>query len=290
MVNGFRPRTLREALQILSANNCTVMAGGTDLMVQRARGFSIRPDFDRPLVFIEPLEELKHSVRENGTLHLGPCMTLSDLLRHPAVPDPLKEIIGMMASPPTRNMATLGGNICNASPAGDTLPWLYAMNAKLKLQSAEKERIVAIEDFITGPKKTILQSDELLTGILVPDTRFHLNRYRKLGQRKGMSLTKASFLGMAEISGNTVTDIRIALGSVAPRIVRAAEIERSMLGRYVGDINAAAAVITERYQPLITPIDDARSTAMYRKKVSLDLIRQFLETLSGSPGTGTKSE
>ncbi|MBN2780832.1 MAG: FAD binding domain-containing protein [Candidatus Marinimicrobia bacterium] len=279
MVKGYRPGTLQEALELLAQETCTVMAGGTDLMVQRARGFSLRPKLDRPLVFIEQLKELKQIYKKDETLHIGPCVTLTDLLGHPHIPEIFKQMIGRMASPPTRNMATLGGNICNASPAGDTLPWFYAMNAKVKLQSSAAERTVPIDAFISGPKKTILGNNEILADIIIPDETFEINMYRKLGQRKGMSLTKASFLGLAMITGSTVTDIRIALGSVAPRIVRSPEIERTLKGKSINDIRSSAGEISQRYQPLITPIDDARSTAKYRKEASLNLIRHFLENM-----------
>lgn len=279
MVKGYRPGTLQEALELLAQETCTVMAGGTDLMVQRARGFSLRPKLDRPLVFIEQLKELKQIYKKDETLHIGPCVTLTDLLGHPHIPEIFKQMIGRMASPPTRNMATLGGNICNASPAGDTLPWFYAMNAEVKLQSSAAERTVPIDAFISGPKKTILGNNEILADIIIPDETFEINMYRKLGQRKGMSLTKASFLGLAMITGSTVTDIRIALGSVAPRIVRSPEIERTLKGKSINDIRSSAGEISQRYQPLITPIDDARSTAKYRKEASLNLIRHFLENM-----------
>jgi CO/xanthine dehydrogenase FAD-binding subunit len=176
-------------------------------------------------------------------------------------------------------MASIGGNICNASPAGDTLPYLYAMDADVVLKRLKGERKISISDFINGPKKTVLENNEIMTEIIIPEKEFQINSYTRLGQRKGMSLTKVSFLGMADIENNKIIDIRIALGSVAPKIVRSNEIEHDIIGKNISDINAQCEDITARYMPLITPIDDARSSAAYRKKVCIRLINNFLENL-----------
>ena len=180
-----------------------------------------------------------------------------------------------MASPPSRNLASIGGNICNASPAGDTLPYLYAMDAQVVLQSTDGERIIPIAGFITGPKQTDLKNSELLTKIIIPQTEFDINMYRKIGQRKGMSLTKAAFLGMANVADGKIQDIRIAFGSVAPTVVRSGEIEQSIVGKSTKDIVKNISEISRQYAALIRPIDDARSSAAYRKKVSLRLLEEF---------------
>ena len=279
MVDGIRPKNLKEALKILSDQQCTIMAGGTDLMVQRARGFALAPDFKKPLLFIEHLSELKKITVENNEIHIGACAILTDIMESEIVPSIFKEMIGQMASPPTRNMATIAGNICNASPAGDTLPYLYAVNAKIKLRSVDSTRIIHISDFILSPKKTCLRTDEILTDIMIPNKEFTVNYYRKLGQRKGMSLTKASLLGMADIQDHTILNVRIALGSVAASIVHSTEIEESMKNKKIETILNDPDMILAQYGNLIRPIDDARSTAIYRKKASLGMIKQFLETL-----------
>lgn len=108
-------------------------------MVQRARGSAVLPGFDLPLLFIAHLEELQKIYQDEEGIHIGAAAILTDMMEHELIPDILKEMIGQMASPPTRNMATIAGNICNASPAGDTLPYLYAVNAKVRLQRAEYE-------------------------------------------------------------------------------------------------------------------------------------------------------
>lgn len=121
--------------------------------------------------------------------------------------------------------------------------------------------------------------DELLTDIIIPAETYEINVYKKLGQRKGMSLTKASFLGMANLDGDIIKDLRIALGSVAPFIVRSEEVEKGMVSKNVEELKENMNEIIEQYSKLTTPIDDARSSAVYRKKVSLKLIEKFIKEL-----------
>jgi len=280
MVDGFRPETLQEALGIRSKYNCLPIAGGTDLMVQKARGFALKPDFDKPLLFIGHLPELNKISIEKDQIYIGAGVLLTDLLNNDKIPEIFKEAVCLMASPPSRNLASVGGNICNASPAGDTLPHLYAVDTQLVLKSAKGERKVPIDQFITGPKRTDLVKDELLTKIIIPNRIFGVNYYRKVGQRKGMSLTKAAFQGMADIEQGKLTDVRIAFGSVAPTIVRSREIEKTMIGKSVEEIKEEIPEILAKYAPLIRPIDDARSSAAYRKKVCLRLLEDFLRKMS----------
>jgi len=277
MVKGFRPETLDEVLEIRARQDCLPIAGGTDLMVQKARGFALQPDFDKPLLFIGHLAELQRVTLENERIHIGAGTLLTDLLHSDLIPDIFKEAIALMASPPSRNLASIGGNICNASPAGDSLPYFYAVDAQLVLKNVKGERIIPIGEFITGPKRTALRDDELLTEIIIPRRKFDINYYKKIGQRKGMSLTKAAFLGLADVAKGRITDIRIAFGSVAPTIVRSREIETQIIGKSPVEIGEE---IPQLYSPLIQPIDDARSSAVYRKKVSLRLLGDFLRKIS----------
>jgi len=280
MVEGFRPKNLREALEIRAKQSSIPLAGGTDLMVQKARGFGLKPDFNKPLLFVGHLRELRQILARDGKIRIGTGVLLNELLKNGKIPEVLKMAVRKIASPPSRNLATIGGNICNASPAGDTLPYLYAVDAILVLKNSQTKRKISVEEFITGPGKTILKSDELLTEIIIPDKVFSINYYKKVGTRKGMSLSKASFTGLADIENKKITDIRIAFGSVAPTIVRSREIEASIIGKPVSEIKAAIPEILKKYAILIRPIDDARSSAAYRKQVSLRLFEDFLMRLT----------
>ncbi|MBN2279198.1 MAG: FAD binding domain-containing protein [Candidatus Marinimicrobia bacterium] len=276
MVNAFHPETLSKALEILAENPCTIMAGGTDLMAQKARGFAIRPVFEHPLLFINHIDELKQISLEDNEIHIGACATLSELLESQLIADTFKDVIRQMASPPIRNLATIGGNICNASPAADTLPYLYALDAQVEIQSQTGLRTLPIREFIKAPKTNGLQNNELLTHIVLPNKEFDINFYRKLGQRRGMSLTKASFHGLANVTNGSVTDLCLALGSVAPTIVRCELTEQLLIGQSFINIEEILPTVLNKYSEIIKPIDDARSTAKYRKEVSIRLIKNFL--------------
>jgi CO/xanthine dehydrogenase FAD-binding subunit len=280
MVKGLRPADLQEALEFRAQHLSIPIAGGTDLMVQRARGFGLKPDFNKPLLFISHLRELRQVSIRDGNIHIGASIFLSELLKNSKIPESLTMAVRQMASPSSRNLATIGGNICNASPAGDTLPYLYAVDAIMVLKSNQAERKIPVEEFITGPGKTTLKSDELLIEIIIPDKVFSANYYKKVGTRKGMSLSKASFTGLADLENEIINDIRIAFGSVAPTIVRSREIEASIIGQSVLEIKNAVPEILKKYAPLIQPIDDARSSATYRKQVSLRLFEDFLRNLA----------
>jgi CO/xanthine dehydrogenase FAD-binding subunit len=279
VVNAFRPQTLEEALDVRRKNGVIPFAGGTDLMVQRRRGTGLVPDFRQAALFIGHLEELKRISSESSFLHIGACCTYSQLLGSPSVPPSLKKAIGEIGSPAVKNRGTMGGNVCNASPAGDTLPVLYALDAEVVLRSSGGSRILPVEDFILGPGKTSLKSNELLIHIRIPADDFPVTVYRKVGTRRANALSKLSFIGLAR--ENTALEVRIAFGAVAPTVVRSRKNEallRDMLG---GGSNCGIAEICDLYSPLLEPIDDQRSNAHYRKEVSLRLLRNFIEGLTG---------
>lgn len=281
MVDFLAPGTWTEALRIRQEQQVLPLAGGTDLMV-RHRGWSgTLPVFDRPLLYLGNIAELQRVAADGDTLVIGAGATLTDLLEHPLVPDILKQALRQMASPAIRNRGTLGGNLCNASPAADTAPVLYAAGASVLLQSATASRTLPLDQFITGPGRTALANDELLAAIRLPLIDFNLTDYRKVGTRKANALAKLSFVGLTQTDGQTVADFRAAFGAVAPTVVRSREIEALLRGRPVGEIPYLAGEIEAQYARLIRPIDDQRSGARYRKAVALRLLADFLQKLSG---------
>lgn len=303
----FHAKTLAEALLFRKEQGAIVMAGGTDLMVRKRGWAGTIPDWGQPVLLIGDVAELQGIETESGfepesdplprtsasgrdaylesgaaTLRIGAATTLSALLASPAVPAIFKEALAQMAAPAIRNMATLGGNICNASPAGDTLPFLYASDASVILQSPDRQRQVPIADFIQGPGRTALAADELLTAVRIPNPRtaFSHITYRKVGTRKANALAKLSFIGLARISDGRCADIRLAFGAVAPQVVRDRDLESAMQNQWVADIAQASLFWTSRYAGLVRPIDDQRSTAAYRKTVALRLLNDYLCSLN----------
>ncbi|WP_297418502.1 FAD binding domain-containing protein [Clostridium sp.] len=278
MVDGYLPKDFLETLTILDEKDVIIYAGGTDLMVRNKNAASLLPKFNNDLLYVGNLKELKGVKESTAYLEIGAACTLSSLLWEKEIPEVLKECIREIASPAIRNIGTIGGNICNASPAGDTLPILYVLDARLKLTSKKTYREVSIKDFILGPRKTILGKHEILESIIIPKTKFNKVYYEKVGARKASAISKLSFVGLAVLKDERIEDIRIAIGSVAPKIVRIKEAEDILIGSNIKDVKALIEEVKRNYSKEITPINDQRSTAVYRKTVALRLVKYFLDT------------
>lgn len=276
MVDGYLPKDFGEALKILNEKDVTIYAGGTDLMVRNKNAASLLPKFNNDLLYIGNLKELKEIKESADNLEIGAACTLSTILRVNSIPEILKESIRGIASPAIRNMGTIGGNICNASPAGDTLPILYALDSKLKLTSENSSREVYIKDFILGPRNIALGKDEILESIIIPKSKFNKTYYEKVGARKASAISKLSFVGLAEIENEEIKEMRIAIGSVAPKVVRIKEAEDILIGINMNDLESKVEEVKKIYSKGIVPISDQRSTATYRKTVALRLVQYFL--------------
>jgi xanthine dehydrogenase FAD-binding subunit len=274
---ALRPETLKEAVEMMAGTEVILLAGGTDLMVRHKRQGGLIPQFEKPVLFIGHLEELGLIVSEKNCISIGPCCTYSSLINDHRVPEVLRTCIRNIAAPAVRNRGTLGGNICNASPAGDTIPVLVALGASVVLSKADGRRIMLIDEFVTGPGTTVRKDDELLTGIIVPQTKFNFSFYRKVGTRRYNSLSKVSIVGLMKVEEERVSDVRVAFGAVAPTVVRSRAIEEYITGTPITDIKNLIPEICKRYADLMDPIDDQRSTKSYRKAVSLRLLRLFFE-------------
>lgn len=278
MVKAYKPENLFEALEIIASDRCTIFAGGTDLMVKRRQWAGLEPEFKLPVLFIGHLKELKSIDSMNGYLTIGAACTLTSMLENKIMPDILKKAVSEMASPSIRNAATIGGNICNSSPAGDILPVLYALNAILIVESKNGKREVPIDQFITGPGKNDIKSEEILTGIKVKLEEFNISTYVKVGTRRALAISKLSFTGLCRKKEGVVEDIRIAFGSVGPTVIRNKGLEREMIeSGQKSDIEK----ITRKYREIIKPIDDQRSTSLYRMETSIMLLRDFLMKKAG---------
>ncbi|MCF8333992.1 MAG: FAD binding domain-containing protein [Bacteroidales bacterium] len=277
MSEGYIPKTLKEALEIRRSEKVIPIAGGTDLMVQHRREGGVAQGFEEPLLLLNEINNLKTLKTDGDKIVIGAGVLLNDLVNNNYLPYLIRETARQMAAVTTRNVATIGGNICNASPAADTLPLLYATNATLVLQSADKKREVPMEEFVTGPGQSCLQPDELLIEVHIPKEDFDVEYYRKVGTRKAMALSKISFAGLASFSDGKLSDIRIALGAVAPKVVRDKALEKRLKDLSRQEIKEKIPEIRHGYAKHIRPIDDARSSKEYRKAVSLDLIQEFIE-------------
>ena len=260
-------------------NRAIPLAGGTDLMVSQRRWSGLSPLFAKPVLFIGHLEEIKRVEPDIINIKIGSACSLSSLLEHREIPEVLKIVISQMATPAIRNIGTLGGNICNASPAGDALPVLYALDASVVLQRKAEIRTLPIEKFITGPGETVLKDDELLKAIIIPKKSYNVGFYRKVGTRQANSLSKLSFQGLARIEEGKISDIRISFGAVALTVIRSREIEGILIEKSGKEIEKLIPEVSSLYSEVIKPIDDQRSNIRYRKTISLKLLRYFLRTV-----------
>jgi len=277
-VISYRFAGLDQTLSQLNREDCAIIAGGTDIMVLNKSHRGVLPKISKPIVFIDHLSELKQVYQHHQNLHVGACCTYSELLEHPLIPNVLKKAMKTIAAPAIRNRGTFGGNICNASPAGDMLPLLYLYNAKLLLRSAVGERVVSISDFIQGPRRVQRLSNELLIEIILPSVLEEDGYvvFEKVGNRNADAIAKVSFAGLIRIKNNRIQTVRFAFGAVGPTMVRSKDIEKNLVGKPFPLTDKDIAKVVAAFDQIIKPIDDHRSTALYRKTVALNLLRYFL--------------
>jgi carbon-monoxide dehydrogenase medium subunit len=268
----FEPRSLGEALELLDklGPEARILAGGTDLLVKMKTG-ALRP---RYLINIKRIPGLRYIRVEEGYLRIGALNTWSDLEESPeaALFPALLDAVKQMGGLQVRFMATLAGNLCNASPAADSAPPLLVYDAEVVLASVKGVRVVRLEEFFTGPGRTVMRENEMLVEVKVP-LRKGSSAFVKLA-RTSMDLAIASAAVYAEFEGDVVRDVKIALGSVAPRPLRARRAETAVRGLRLGDpgIMDALEVVKEE----VSPITDVRSAAWYRREVSKVLVYDAL--------------
>lgn len=271
-----KPPTLPEALALLAANpaGLPVMAGGTDLIVQwRSGAIDLHGVID-----ISELDELRRIEEGEGVIVVGAMATHARIAASEAIArglPVLAEACRTIGAVQVQNRGTIGGNVMNASPAGDTLPVLAACNAELLAQDLRGERWIPVRNFYTGYRATALAADELLTRIRFPAMgKEEVARFYKVGTRRAQAISKVMLCARATIHHGGIEEIAIAVGSVAPTVVRAPGTEVLLRGRAI-----TAALIDKARHSLedeVTPIDDVRSTSAYRRFVAGSLIARFL--------------
>lgn len=277
MVN--RPTCLQDALTLLNEQSFIIMAGGTDLMVQNRGWSSTLPDFTKPTLFVKGLEkELKYLKKEAGYIKIGALATLEMCLKSDFIPSIYKDALKEMASVNIRNEATVAGNIENASPAGDSLPVLFALDADVVLMSIHGERVIPINDYIIGVRKTVRKSNEMITEIRFKVPTYTHHQWIKVGGRRADAISKVCFVGLAEIKNDMVKDIRLSLGSVSPVAIRDKALEAQFKGP-LHELKNRIDDVIKAYDPLIQPINDQRSNKDYRRQVSHNMIKGFIESL-----------
>lgn len=277
-----RPLNLREALSVArgSSGEACFFAGGTDLLPRWSKGLLEIP---QALVDLKTTAELRGVTRDNGEIRLGACTSMSEIEADPLIQSAapvLAHAAGRIACPQIRNRATIGGNLCNASPAADTAIPLLLLDAVVDLASSRSNgatvRKVPIADFFLGPGDTVLAPGEILTRIhFTPPSDGTLAAWDKFGTRPSMEIAVAS-VGLAiRVETGTVTHARVAYGSVAPVPLRGRQAEAELVGRPL-----SAAVIDEckaAARAEIMPIGDLRASEAYRREIVGIMLERMLE-------------
>ncbi len=268
------PPSLADALKALANGDGVPMAGGTNLLPDlRARVNSTGRFVD-----LSGIEELRGIDHGNGRVSMGAGTTLTDILHDPALRRAAPSLVAaaeVFAGLMVRNAATVGGNICYASPSADLVPPLLSLDAEVTLASHGGERSLPLDSFFLGYKKTALRAGEVLTTVSwTPPEPGAANLFYKLGRRKGDAITVTGLAVMVVAEGRRCTKARIALGSVAPTVFRAKDAEAMLEGEALTAalIEAAARAAADACQP----IDDLRASAEYRRHTVHVLTRRLL--------------
>jgi len=266
------PGSVDEALGVLASGKARIIAGGTDVYP----GLSERP-LSGDIVDVTRIESLNGITRRDGNYRIGALTTWSDVVRAdlPGQFDGLKAAAREVGSIQIQNVATLAGNLCNASPAADGVPALMALDAVVEIASAAGSRLVALEDFITGNRRTGLAPGELVTAVEVAGlpaaTR---SSFKKLGSRRYLVISIAMVAAVLVPDGEgRIAAARVAVGACSPVAVRLKGLEEVLTGRPWAE---AAEIPVKAHLDPLSAIDDIRATAAYRLEAALELVRRAL--------------
>jgi xanthine dehydrogenase small subunit len=275
------PRTLGEAYVVMAGEPHRPIAGGTDLMVALTGELGEPPD---RMIDLWRLDELRGIELDGDAIVLGALTTWTEIRRSSLCTELLPTLVEAAATigaAQIQNRGTLGGNIVNASPAGDSLPVLLAADAVFVAGSARGEREIAAADFWVAYRTTALQPDELLVRVIIPIAPGREIRFRKVGTRRAQAISKV-VMALAWNDGTSQVgwrDVRVALGSVADRPIRAHATEAVLEG--ATPIPAQADLAAETLAGELEPIDDVRSTAEYRRIVAARVLHRMIREVGG---------
>lgn len=277
MIRYAKPTTVEEALALLGEGAWRILAGGTDFYpAQGAKPF--RDD----VLDINGLTSLRGIAETDRHFVIGARTTWTDIIRHPlpAAFDALKQAAREVGSQQIQNVASIGGNLCNASPAADGVPGLLALDAEVELRSAIATRQIPLQDFILGNRRTALRPGELVTAIHVPKSSASgRSAFVKLGARRYLVISIAMVATRLVVDAGMVTQAAIAVGSCSAVARRLAGVEAALLG-LPADNGFAAAVLAAPMSEL-SPIADVRGSAEYRLDAVRELVARAVLTASG---------
>jgi CO/xanthine dehydrogenase FAD-binding subunit len=273
-----RPATLPEALSLLTASSAAplLVAGGTDVLPAHAAAEAWMRPVERPILDLSALPGLA-GIEDYGDYHrIGALVTWAALRDAPLPPwfDALRQAAAQVGGVQVQNRATLVGNLCNASPAADGVPPLLALDAEVELVGLRGTRRLALPDFILGNRRTALAADEIVAAVIVPNAAPGAwARFAKLGARAYLVISIVMVAAVIETAGGRITRARIAIGACSPVAQRLPALEAALAGV---SIDAATTVVTPAHLAALSPIDDVRATAEYRRHAAFVLLRRLL--------------
>ncbi len=267
----FTPTTVEETLRLLDqyGQEAKIMAGGTDILVQLKQEI-LSPNY---LIHIRKIPELSY-IKNDGTVRIGAATRLCEVLQF-FMEDgkyfALYEALRSLGDVQIRNMGTIGGNLCNASPAADSALPLLVFDGRVKLSSVRGERIINLEDFFKGVNRTAMAPNEIMMEIQIPSIKEGTGSVFKKIKRVGADISKISCAVAVERREDVCVSCRIALGAVAPVPMRAKEAEGALVDKRIDDsfVEEIGLVVSEE----INPITDIRSTAEYRRQIAAVLFK-----------------
>lgn len=274
MVNSFYPRTLEEALKILSENHATPYAGGSDIMTGN--------QCSGPFVFIGSIPELKQIYEHEGKVHIGACATFNEGLASPFLPGLLRKAASVTSSPAVRNVGTFGGNLANGAGKADSVVADFALDAVLKICSSTETRYVPVEKFYFGRKTVDLKPEELITEIIVPAKDYGKNLFfEKVATRNSLAISNVTIASVWEHDGNRLVSLAIAVGAAGDTVMRNRDLERELAGKTFAEVqDVRMAMISEYRSRMQFPLD--RTAINYRTQVCSNLIGHILSICSGA--------
>ncbi|MEM3448578.1 MAG: xanthine dehydrogenase family protein subunit M [Nitrososphaerota archaeon] len=273
MAYYLKPKNLEEALRALEEPGAFPIAGGTDLMLLIRDGL-LQP---RILMDISELEELQGIRQNEDFIEIGAASKLREIAECQNIPYCLRKGAKLVGSPQIRNLGTIGGNICNASPSGDTLPPLIVLGAILVLESSRGKREILAESFFTGPKKTIKKNNELLTKIRIPQNGLKKNSaFAKIGGRNGMIIAQVNGALSCSREGSRLSEVSLAFGSVAPTPIRTKKAEALLENSHTSGLSEE---VLAAIQDEIKPISDQRGSAEYRRALIKAIFYELLSEI-----------
>jgi len=284
----FRPTALQDALVALG-HGPQVLAGGTDIYPANAQAHGwgaprLTHLRDRPILDVSGLLELNGLRSVGDSIEIGALVTWHDAI-HCDLPTWFNcvRLAGQeVGGPQIQNRGTLVGNLCNASPAADGVPPLLVLDAKLRVQSARGSREIALNQFISGNRQTLLADDEMVTTIVIPRAPASAqSTFLKLGARRYLVISIAMVAAFVDVQDHLVVDCRIAVGACSEVAQRLPDLERRVIG---APLKQAAGLVSASDVAELTPLDDIRASAQYRRRAALELLRRALDELARRPG------